>query len=93
MPGDSHAIEPHCCYRFPAANGETDRPELKLATFVTPTSAPKRLDQGLVTLRSFFDAPIDRSPLSQIFRPRDHEPAISVFKALESRRKLGFQRR
>jgi hypothetical protein len=38
---DSHAIEPHCSHRFPAANDETDRSELKLVTFVCPTSARK----------------------------------------------------
>ena len=35
-------MEPHSCHRFPAANDETDRPELKLVTFVTPTDAAKR---------------------------------------------------
>ena len=34
--------EPHCCHCFPAANGETDRPELKLVTFVCPTAAGKQ---------------------------------------------------
>ena len=38
---DSHAIEPHCCHRFPAANGETDRPELKLVPFDGVTAAGK----------------------------------------------------
>ena len=27
-------MEPHCCHCSPAANGETDRPELKLVPFV-----------------------------------------------------------
>ena len=27
-------IEPHCCHRFPAANGGTDRLALKLVPFV-----------------------------------------------------------
>ena len=35
-------MEPHSCHRFPTANDETDRPELKLVTFVTPTAAAKR---------------------------------------------------
>ena len=35
-------MEPHSCHRFPTANDETDRPELKLVTFVTPTAAGKR---------------------------------------------------
>ena len=39
---DRHAMEPHSCHRFPTANDETDRPELKLVTFVTPTAAAKR---------------------------------------------------
>jgi len=38
---DSHAMEPHSCHRFPTANDETDRPELKLVPFVTPTAAGK----------------------------------------------------
>ena len=38
---DSHAMEPHSCHRFPTANDETDRPELKLVPFVTPTAARK----------------------------------------------------
>ena len=40
---DSHAMEPHSCHRFPTANDETDRPELKLVTFECPTAAGKRL--------------------------------------------------
>ena len=46
-----------------------------------------------LTTPSFFDTTTDRSPFCLIFRPRDSETAISVFKALESRQKLGFQRR
>jgi hypothetical protein len=33
-------MEPHCCHRFPGANGETNRPKLKLVPFVRAT--PKR---------------------------------------------------
>ena len=40
---DRHAMEPHCCHRFPAANGETDRPELKLVPFVAPTPNAMKL--------------------------------------------------
>ena len=36
-------MEPHCCHCSPAANGETDRPELKLVPFVAPTDASKRV--------------------------------------------------
>jgi arylsulfatase A-like enzyme len=36
---DGHAMEPHCCHRFLAANGETDRPKLKLVPFVTRMDA------------------------------------------------------
>jgi len=35
-------MEPNSCHCSPAAKGETDRPELKLVPFVTPTSAAKR---------------------------------------------------
>ncbi len=38
---DSHAMEPHSCHRFPTANDETDRPELKLVPFVTPTAGAR----------------------------------------------------
>ena len=34
---DRHAMEPHSCHRFPTTNDETDRPELKLVTFVGHT--------------------------------------------------------
>ena len=34
-------MEPHCCHCSPAANGETDRPELKLVPFVCRTDARK----------------------------------------------------
>ena len=32
-------MEPHCCHCSSAANGETDRSELKLVPFVAPTGA------------------------------------------------------
>jgi hypothetical protein len=38
-PQNRHAPEPHCCHCPPAANGETDRAELKLVPFVTPSSS------------------------------------------------------
>ncbi len=40
-PQNRHAPEPHCCHRSPAANGETDRPELNLVPFVGVTDAGK----------------------------------------------------
>ena len=36
-------MEPHSCHRFPTANDETDRPELKLVTFVGHSSAGKEM--------------------------------------------------
>ena len=38
---DRHAKEPHCCHCSPPADGETDRRELKLVPFVTPSAAAK----------------------------------------------------
>jgi len=35
-------MEPHSCHRFPTANGQTDRPKLKLVPFVCPTAAGKQ---------------------------------------------------
>jgi hypothetical protein len=43
---DSHAMEPHSCHRFPTANDETDRPELKLVPFVGVTDAGKAAGRG-----------------------------------------------
>ena len=37
-------MEPHSCHRFPTANDETDRPELKLVTFEAVTAAGNRAD-------------------------------------------------
>ncbi len=39
-------MEPHSCHRFPTANDETDRPELKLVTFVGVTAAGKSANRG-----------------------------------------------
>ena len=36
-----HAMQPHCCYRFPAAIRQTGHPELKLVPFVAHTYAHK----------------------------------------------------
>jgi len=42
-PQNGHVPEPHCCHCSPAANGETDRPDLKLVPFVRPADASKRI--------------------------------------------------
>ena len=43
---ESHWVTPSC-----AANGQSDRPKLKLVPFVTPTSAAKRQKRGTSSLK------------------------------------------
>jgi hypothetical protein len=61
---------------------------LKLVPFVTPTSARKHHQKGFSQKPFPSQHPADCPPFCLIFRLRNSETAVSVFKALESRQKF-----
>ena len=73
-------MEPHCCHRFPAANGETDRRKLKPATFVGVTAAGKSAGR--------------RSENRDIVGIHEHDaalivdPSVTIFEAVDGRVEL-----
>jgi hypothetical protein len=55
-PQNGHVPEPHCCHCSPAANGETDRPDLKLVPFACRTDARLVLAYVAHPSLQYFDA-------------------------------------